>query len=49
MAEKVLTENEVLEIVYNSDECFRDSSNDNASSSDNGIDDTAVAGAKQQL
>ena len=32
--EKVLTDSEVLEIVYNSDESFRDSSSDSVSSSD---------------
>ena len=34
MGEKVLTDSEVLEIVYNSDERFRDSSSDSISSSD---------------
>jgi len=43
MAETVLTDSEVLEIVYNSDESF------SVSSSDNEIDDIAVADAKQQL
>jgi len=46
MAEKVLTGSEVLEIVYNSDENFRDSCSDSVSSSDNEIDDIAVADAK---
>jgi len=46
MAEKVLTGSEVLEIVYNSDESFRDSSTDSISSSDNEIDNIAVADAK---
>jgi hypothetical protein len=45
MAEKVLTDSEVLEIVYNSDESFSDSSGDSVSSSDNEIDDIAVADA----
>ena len=45
MAEKVLTDSEVLEIEYNSDKSFRDSSNDSVSSSDNEIDDIAVADA----
>ena len=40
---------ELLEIVYNSDESFSDSSIDNVSSSDNEISDIAVADAKQQL
>jgi len=35
----------VLEIVYNSDESFNDSSSDSVSSSDNEIDDIAVADA----
>jgi len=43
MAEKGLTDSEVLEIVYNSDESFSDSSSDSVSSSDNEIDDIAVA------
>ena len=43
MAEKGLTDSEVLEIVYNSDKCFSDSSSDIVSSSDNEIDDIAVA------
>ena len=37
MGEKVLTESEVLEIVYNSAESFRDSSSDSVSSSDSEI------------
>ena len=45
MAEEVLTPSEVLEIVYNSDKSLNDSSSDNVSSSDNGIDDVAVADA----
>ena len=45
MAEKVLTDSEVLEIVYNSDESFSDSSSDSVSSSDNEIDDIAVGDA----
>ena len=45
MTEEVLTPIEVLEIVYNSDESSSDSSSDNVSSSDNEIDDRAVAGA----
>jgi len=40
MVEKVLTNNETLEIVYNSDESFSDSSNDSVSSSDNEIEDS---------
>jgi len=43
MAEKVLTDSKVLEIVYNSDESFSDSSTDSVGSSDNEIDDIAVA------
>jgi len=46
MAEKVLTDSEVLEIVYNSDESFCDSRSDSVSSSDNEIDDIVVADAK---
>ena len=49
MAEKVLTDSEVLEIVYNWDEVFRDSSSDCISSSGNAIDGIAVADAKWQL
>jgi len=45
MGEKVLTDSEVLEIVYNSEESFRDS----VSSSDIEIDDIAVADTKSQL
>ena len=45
MAEKVLTESEVLEIVYNSDESFSDGSSDSVSSRDNETDDIAVADA----
>jgi Mg2+ and Co2+ transporter CorA len=37
MAKKLLTDSEVLEIVYNSDESFRNSSSDSVSSSDNEI------------
>ena len=40
MGEKVLTDSEVLEIVYNSDESFRDSS------SDSETDNKAVADTK---
>jgi len=46
MAEKVLTDCEVLEIVYNSDESFSDNSSDSVSNSDNEIDNIAVADAK---
>jgi len=45
MAKKVLTDSEVLEIVYNSDESFSDSRNDSVSSSDNEIDNITVADA----
>jgi len=45
MTEEVLTTNEVLEIVYNSDESSSDSSSYSVSSSDNEIDDIAVADA----
>ena len=45
MAEEVLTVNDVLEIVYNSDESLIDSSSDSVSSCDNEIDDIAVADA----
>ena len=44
MAE-VLTASDVLEIVYNSDESLSDSSSDSVSSSDNEIDNIAVADA----
>jgi hypothetical protein len=39
---KRMTESEVLEIVYKSDESFSDSSNDSVSSISNETDDTAV-------
>jgi len=39
MAEKGLKDSEVLEIVYNSDKSFSDSSSDSVSRSDNEIDD----------
>ena len=42
MAEEVLTDSDVREIVYNSDESLSDSSSDSVSSSDNEIDDIAV-------
>jgi hypothetical protein len=45
MAEEVLTASDVLEIVYNSDESLSDSTSDSVSSSDNEIDDIAVADA----
>jgi len=45
MAEKGLTDSEVLEIVYNSDESFSNRNSDSVSSSDNEIDDIAVADA----
>jgi len=45
MAEEVLTASDVLEIVYNSDENLSDRSSDSVSSSDNEIDDIAVADA----
>jgi hypothetical protein len=45
MAEEVLTANNVLEIVYNSDESLSDSSSDSVSSSDNETDVIAVADA----
>jgi len=44
--EKVLTDIEVLEIVYNLDESFRDSSSGSVRSSDIEIYDIAVAVAK---
>jgi len=43
MARPVLTDSEVLEIVYNSGESFIDSNSDSVSSSDNEIDDIPVA------
>jgi len=45
MAEVVLTASDVLEIVYNSDESLSDSSSDSVNSSDNEIDNMAVADA----
>ena len=45
IAQEVLTPTEVLEIVYYSDESLSDSSSDSVSSSDNKIDDIAVADA----
>jgi len=45
MAKYVLTDSEVLEIVYNSDGSLSDSSSNSVSSSDNEIDDIAVADA----
>ena len=45
MAEKVLADSEVLEILYNSYESFTDGSSDSVSSSDNEIDNIAVADA----
>jgi len=42
MVGKRMTESEVLEIVYKSDESFSDSSNDSVSSISNETDDTAV-------
>ena len=45
MAKKLLTDSEVLEVVYSSDESLSDSSSESISSSDNEIDDTAVADA----
>ena len=46
MAQKVLTDSEVLDIVYNSGESFHDSRSDSVSSSDNETDDMAVADTK---
>ena len=45
MAEEVMTASDVLEIVYNSDESLSDSNSDSVNSSDNEIDDIAVADA----
>ena len=45
MAKKLLTDSEVLEIVYSSDESLSDSNIESVSSSDNEIDDIAVADA----
>jgi len=45
MLGKGLTESDMLEIVYKSDESFSDNSNDSISSSDNETDDTVVADA----
>lgn len=45
MAGKSLTDNELLELVYKSDESFSDNSDDSVSSSDNEIDDVAIADA----
>ena len=46
MGEKVLKEIEVLKIVYNLDESFRDSSSESVSSTDIETDDIALADAK---
>ena len=43
MAGKSLTNNEVLELVYKSDESFSDTSDESFSSSDNEIDDVVIA------
>jgi len=45
MAEEILIANDMLEIVYNSDESLSDSTSDSVSSSDNEIDNIAVAEA----
>jgi len=45
MARPILTDSEVLEIVYNSDESFVDSNSESVSSSDNETDDKPVADA----
>jgi len=45
MVEEVQTASDVLEIVYNSGESLSDSSSDSVTSSDNEIDDIAVADA----
>ena len=45
VAKKLLTDSEVLEIVYSSNESLSDSSSESVSSSDNEIDDIAVADA----
>jgi hypothetical protein len=45
MAGKGLTDSEVPEVVYKSDESFSGSSNDSVSSSDNEINDVAIADA----
>ena len=45
MAGEVLTASDMLEIVYSSDESLSDSSSDSVSSSDNEIDEIAVADA----
>jgi len=45
MVGKGLTESDILEIVYKSDESFSDSSNDSISSSDDETDEAAVADA----
>jgi len=45
MAEEVLTASDMLEIVYNSHKSLSDSSSDSVSSSNNEIDDIAVADA----
>ena len=45
VARQVLTDSEVLNIVYDSDERFIDSNSDSVSSSDNEIDDITVADA----
>jgi hypothetical protein len=45
MAGNVLTDSEVLEILYNSDESFSDSISDSIGSSVNEIDDTVIGEA----
>jgi len=45
MARPILTDSEVLEIVYDSDESFINNNSDSVSSSDNEIDDIPVADA----
>ena len=48
MGEKVLTDSEVLEILYNQDESFRDSNSDSVSNSDIEIEDMAVTEQKKK-
>ena len=48
MGQKVLTDSEVLEIVYNSCESFRDSNSDSVSNSDIEIEDMAVTEQKKK-
>jgi len=49
MAKYVLTDGEVLEIVYNSEESLRDSSSDSVSSSDNESSSDSVSSSDNEI